>query len=242
MQIAPTTKIRKGRRISRWLKRQQRRSRDWVVVLAPPIISSLLWLFSRTWRVCFVDAQDFFERWEHERILFTFWHNRVIAMPPAAHGRRVCIMISQSRDGEIASRVLQRWNIRAVRGSASRGGTSGSLQLLRAFRNGDSIAVVPDGPRGPRYEVKPGVVHLARATGAPLYPVSCGVTRFLQIRSWDRLIIPLPFATLIYVVGEPISVARDVDDADLDAIRQRLESSLRELTVRADGLARTEPQ
>ena len=110
-------------------------------------------------RIQYVDADDLFARWARgEQIILAFWHNRVVMMPIPyqGRGRKVCIMNSQHRDGEIATRALERWGIRSVRGSATRGGAGGFLQLVNAFRDGYDLAVVPDGPRGPRYVVKRG--------------------------------------------------------------------------------------
>jgi lysophospholipid acyltransferase (LPLAT)-like uncharacterized protein len=95
--------------------------------------------------------------------------------------------------------------------------------------------VVPDGPRGPRYVVKPGVIHLARATGAPIVPVTYAASRMRQLHSWDRLIIPLPFCRVLYVIGEPLRVPRDADDRDLEAMRCELEGRLNTITQAADA-------
>lgn len=210
---------------------------DWVARIAPRLISAALQLLAATLRVRFVNSERLFALWNDHQVLLACWHNRVAMMPIVLRGKKVCIMNSQSRDGEIATRALERWGIHSVRGSATRGGTSGFLQLVRAFRNGYHLALVPDGPRGPRYEVKPGVMHLARATGAPLVPVAYGASRFRQLRSWDRLLIPLPFARVTYVVGEPLTVPRHASDDELAQLRNELEVRLRQTTEQADQLA-----
>ncbi len=215
---------------------------DWVLSVVPRLVSATLQLLAATVRVRFIHGERLFSLWDQQQVLLTFWHNRVVMMPLAAHGHKMCIMNSQSRDGEIATRALNRWGIHSVRGSATRGGASGFLQLVRAFRAGYHLAVVPDGPRGPRYEVKPGVLHLARATGAPLVPAAYGATRFMQIRSWDRLMIPLPFARVNYVVGEPLLVPRRATDDELIALREELELRLRMVTAEADRLAGRTPE
>ena len=105
-----------------------------------------------------------------------------------------------------------------------------------AYRDGHDLAVVPDGPRGPRYVVKAGVIHLARATGAPIFPVTYAATRQRQLRSWDRLIIPLPFARVTYVAGEPLRVPRHATDAEVETLRQELETRLNRITEHAEAL------
>jgi lysophospholipid acyltransferase (LPLAT)-like uncharacterized protein len=177
-------------------------------------LSAVLRLLSWTVRVSYLNRDALFGRWDAgERVIIAFWHNRLLMMPIAAAGRPICILNSQHRDGEIATRVASRWNVRAVRGSATRGAVAGFLSLVRAYREGFSLAVVPDGPRGPCYQAKVGVVQLARVTGAPIIPVSYATDRHKRLRSWDRLIIPLPFARVTVAIGEPLHIARDADDA-----------------------------
>ncbi len=209
-----------------------------VVAVAPALISGALWLLRLTLRVRFENADDLFARWERgEQLLVAFWHNRVVMMPCANRSRKLCVMNSRSRDGEIATRAMARWGIHSVRGSASRGAIGGFLQLIRAYRDGYSLALVPDGPRGPRYQAKAGMIHLARTTGAPLFPVTYSASRKLELRSWDRLIIPLPFATIRFIVGEPLRVPRHATDEDVERLRQELENRLNAITARADAEA-----
>jgi lysophospholipid acyltransferase (LPLAT)-like uncharacterized protein len=204
---------------------------------APRLISAALQLLKLTVRIQFINADRLLAAWAHgEQTVMTFWHNRVVMMPIAYRGKQACIMNSQSRDGEIASRALARWGIRSVRGSATRGGAGGFMQLVNAYRRGDDLAVVPDGPRGPRYVVKKGVVQLGRATGGLIFPASYAATHQVQLRSWDRLIIPLPFARIVYVVGEPLRVPREVSEAEAEALRVELQQRLMAATERAESL------
>jgi lysophospholipid acyltransferase (LPLAT)-like uncharacterized protein len=203
--------------------------------LAPRLLSAGLRLLKMTVRLEYANADRLFDCWARgEQVIMAFWHNRVVMMPIAYHGRQACIMNSQSRDGEIASQALLRWGIRSVRGSASRGGARGFMQLVSAYRYGFDLAVVPDGPRGPRYVVKPGVIHLARATGAQIFPVSYAATRQRRLRSWDRLVIPLPFARVVYAVGEPLRVPRHASDDEVEVLRRTLETQLTATTEAAE--------
>lgn len=198
-----------------------------LVTFAPPLIAFALRLLYATIRIEYVGTERLFGHWARdERTIVAFWHNRVLVMPKAYAGRGLCIMNSHSRDGEIATRVLARFGIDSVRGSATRGGAAGFLQLVKAFRRGADLAVVPDGPRGPRYIAKAGVIHLARLTGVPLFPVSYAATRVRQLGSWDRLLIPLPFSRVVVVVGEPLEVQRDAAGDDVERLRAEFESRL----------------
>ncbi len=223
------------------VKRQRRGAlrEGWLSLLmavGPRLLSCALWLLSKTVRIRFRNGHEVFRRWQcGEQMILAFWHDRVVMLPAAYRGRKLCIMNSQHRDGEIATRALNRWGIRSVRGSATRGGAAGFLQLVAAFRDGYDLAIVPDGPRGPRHVVKPGIVHLARVTGASIFPVTYAARRKRQLGSWDRLIIPLPFTQVVYVAGEPITVPRDADEAAVETIRRELEDCLNCITDIADA-------
>ena len=222
--------------------RAHRRRHRWQAFLtaaAPVLISMALRLLALTVRVRYVGAEDLFARWARgEQVILAFWHNRVVMMPIAGRGQRLCIMNSQSRDGEIATRALARWGIRSVRGSATRGGAGGFLQLVRAFRDGYQLAVVPDGPRGPRYVAKPGVIHLARATGAVIVPVTYAAAWERRLGTWDRLLVPLPFARVEFRIADSLAVPRDANDEQVEALRSELEARLNAITVAADQAMR----
>ncbi|MFQ5665729.1 MAG: lysophospholipid acyltransferase family protein [Candidatus Binatia bacterium] len=207
-----------------------------LVAVSPFLLSSTLRLLARTIRIRYVNATDLFDRWaQGQRVIIACWHSRVVLMPVARQGQKFCIMNSASRDGEIATRALARWGIRSVRGSATRGGTRGFLQLVDAYRQGYSLAVVPDGPHGPRGVVKPGVIHLARITGAPIFPVTYAARHQRQLRTWDRLLIPLPGSRVVYVVGEPLVVPRHTGDDEVERLRRLLAARLDAITQAAES-------
>ena len=125
-------------------------------------------------------------------------------MPYSYRGRRISVMVSQSRDGELIARAVGHLGIDTARGSSSRGGAQGMRELLRQAKKGSDIAFTPDGPRGPRGEVQPGVLMAAQSTGWPIIPVAYADTRYKQLRSWDGMRVPLPFAAVHFVYGEPL--------------------------------------
>lgn len=206
--------------------------------LAPLLLRPLLRLLQASLRVEIVDGEELCARWARgERAILCFWHNRLLMLPIVAAGVPVCIMVSQHRDGELATRLLAAWGIATVRGSTTRGGVGGFLRMVDAYRRGHNLAVVPDGPRGPRYVAKPGVVHLARATGAPIYPMAYAATRVRQLRSWDRLLIPSPFARAVVLVGTPLSVPPEASAANLEALRGEIERRLVAVTTAVEARA-----
>jgi len=177
-----------------------------------------------------------------EPSILAFWHGRMVMMPWAYRGRGACIMNSRHRDGRLISRAIRLLGIEVVRGSSTRGWVGGMRGLLAAHARGCDLVIVPDGPRGPRCRAKSGAIQLARATGAPIYPVAYAATRARVLsRSWDWLCIPLPGSRVTYVVGPPIRVARDASPLELEAARLALESSLNDAVRAADedcGVAR----
>jgi lysophospholipid acyltransferase (LPLAT)-like uncharacterized protein len=176
-------------------------------------------------------------------VIVTFWHSRILLMPFPYHthrGQKACIMNSIHRDGEIITRVIKRFGISAVRGSSTRGWMGGLKGMLEAYRQGYSLIVVPDGPRGPRHQAKPGVLQLARATGAPIFPLTYGAAWKITVRSWDRLLIPFPLSRVTYVVGPALRVPADASPELMEEKRKELEETLSAITSRADGSFRTE--
>lgn len=191
-------------------------------------IWAALRLLGATTRRQFVDHGGLLERFESGRpAVLCFWHGRMVMMPFAYFGRGACILNSRHRDGELISRAIRRLGIETVRGSSTRGWVGGLKGLLDAHRRGRDVIVVPDGPRGPRCKAKSGALQLARATGAPIWPVSYAADRARVVsRSWDRMLIPLPFARVAYVSGEPIEVPRDATPEQVEALRRELEARL----------------
>ena len=195
-----------------------------------------LWGLGKTLQTHYVGAQDLFARWEAGgQAILAFWHNRLLLMPFPYRGQKACIMNSIHRDGEIISRVIQRFGIASVRGSSTRGWVGGLKGMVEAYQHGYDLIIVPDGPRGPRYQAKPGVLQLARATGAPVYPVTYGAAWHTTVGSWDRLLVPFPFSRVAYIVGRPISVPADASADLMEAKRQELEVILQTITAQADA-------
>jgi lysophospholipid acyltransferase (LPLAT)-like uncharacterized protein len=166
--------------------------------------------------------------------IFACWHEQALAAVPcvarlAAGGRPMAVMASLSRDGELTARVATALGWTVVRGSTSRGGRAGLLALYRGMtRLGLSPVVLPDGPRGPRREPKPGVVVLAQMAAAPIVPFACVPRRSVVLGSWDRMLLPLPLTSIRLALGEPLLVPRELSAAErerrLALLRERLDS------------------
>jgi lysophospholipid acyltransferase (LPLAT)-like uncharacterized protein len=169
--------------------------------------------------------------WEarDERFILAFWHRHLLLMPYAYRGRRISVMISRSRDGERIARTVARFGIDAARGSSGppeKGGMAGMRDLLRKGKLGYDLAFTPDGPRGPLGVVQPGVILAAAASGFPVQPVAIAASRARRLRSWDRFLVPLPFAAVHLVYGEPLAVARrGATEAGARELKRRLDAA-----------------
>jgi lysophospholipid acyltransferase (LPLAT)-like uncharacterized protein len=144
--------------------------------------------------------------------------------------------VSRSRDGDFAVDVMQRLGWSAPpRGSSSRGASRLLLDMVRRVDAGARLVLLPDGPLGPARQAKPGVVALARLTGSAVVPISMAARPALRVRSWDRTILPLPFARVACCYGAPLEVPPDADDAALESARKALERELDRLAAAAEA-------
>lgn len=171
-------------------------------------------------------------------MILAFWHGRMLmACTPYTQiiarrrKRPGYMLISRHGDGRLIAAAIRLLGVRSVAGSSSRGGMGAVRELVRYCSAGADIGITPDGPRGPRYVCKNGIVALAQLTGAPIYPFTYSTNRFWQLRSWDGMIIPRPFSRGVAMVGAPILVSKDEDG---ESARQRIQESLHELTQQAD--------
>ena len=171
-------------------------------------------------------------------VIYAVWHGQILLLPLLYGRRAVCVLASRSRDGELLTRYIGRFGIEAVRGSSSRGGAAALRHLARWLEEGREVVVVPDGPRGPSEVVKPGIVGLARLSGAAIVPVAVGASSEWRLGSWDGFRIPRPFARCVARFGEPIHVARVVDRRAEEAAREEVEAALRALSASVDHEAR----
>jgi hypothetical protein len=169
-----------------------------------------------------------------QRFILAFWHGRLLPLGYLHRGCGHGLMISRSKDGEYGSALARHWGQIPVRGSTSRGGALALAEMVDHLGAGHSVAFTPDGPRGPRERMKPGPIAAAQKTGAPILPFSCGASRAWYLHSWDRMLVPKPFARIAVCYGPPFYV-RPADDPEQK--RCALEDELRRLTALAEAEA-----
>lgn len=199
--------------------------------LVPFLGAHLLKLWMGTLRVRFIGAEGVQELVDRdERFILTFWHRRLVMMPLAYSFRRknrgVAILASDSRDGERSAATWAYFRIHAVRGTASDDGAKALVRMIRAVKEGWDFGITPDGPRGPRQKLKPGVIALARKTGAWIVPVCVAADHAVHLRTWDAMVLPLPFSAVTVRYGAPMRPSTDdaIEGAKLEAEMNNLEA------------------
>jgi lysophospholipid acyltransferase (LPLAT)-like uncharacterized protein len=169
-------------------------------------------------------------------LLFTFWHNRILAItkgfkpyyPPGRGG--VSVLTSPSRDGEILARIMAGFGMGAVRGSSSRRGATALRECLDLIESGRDLAITPDGPRGPRYTLGPGLILLAQQSNARILPLHAHFHRAITMKTWDGFKIPLPFSRIDIIAAPYETIPPTPTEEAFAAERQRLEKLLQDGT------------
>jgi len=162
---------------------------------------------ARTWRYSVVN-EDALKRLRADRrpFIFSLWHGHLLPLLWHHRQSRVAILISEHRDGELIARTAQWLGYNLIRGSTTRGAERALLSLVRELKSGREIAITPDGPRGPARKFAPGALIAAHRSQAPILPVAASADRAWRLGSWDRFVIPKPFARITVAYGEPAMI------------------------------------
>lgn len=174
------------------------------------------------------------------RYIYAFWHENLL-LPAYHYGRRdIWVLISEHADGEMIAKTCRHLGFNVVRGSLTRGGVKAVRSMLTLSRKGH-LAFTPDGPRGPRRHLQPGLVYLASRTGLPIVPVGIAYERAWRLRSWDRFALPWPWSAAWCVTAEPMHVPPDLDRDGLEEYRRRVEQALNDAGAAAERWAGLKP-
>lgn len=180
-----------------------------------------------------------------EPVVTCFWHSRILMMCPIAEQSKmpIAVMISNNRDGELISRTIARFGATTIRGSTrdtrknrDKGGGVAFREALEFLRSGGTVALTPDGPRGPRMRAQDGVAALSVQSCAPVLPLAFSTRNARVMSSWDRFIFALPFGRGAYVCGAPIAAPGNAEPETVEAHRLEIERALTFVARRADAL------
>jgi lysophospholipid acyltransferase (LPLAT)-like uncharacterized protein len=165
-------------------------------------------------------------------LIWCIWHNRMLALAMARKRvypwREGVVLTSASHDGAALAAAVKVIGVGAVRGSSSRRGTAALKEMVRQLKAGKDVGVTPDGPRGPRYELNPGLVKLAQVANLPIMCFHVRYGRAIRLKTWDRFVIPLPLSKISIVFDTLLAVPRGLDDDGFETTRREIENRMRE--------------
>ena len=210
----------------------------WWTAPAAWLGAALLRTLGSTWRVERVGQAEHDARSSGgAHCIFALWHSRLLPLTYFHRDRGIAALISRHRDGELVTRVVERLGYETARGSSTRGGEEGLLEMIGWTERGRSLAFTPDGPRGPAERVKPGLAYLASRTGVPILPVAAAARSEWRLRSWDGFRVPKPFSRLVVAYGTAIQVPPGLDRDALESWRAEIERRIAAATRVADERA-----
>lgn len=164
---------------------------------------------------------------DNQKVIYAFWHNQqsFLLFPYRTNGK-ISVLVSMSSDGEYIARSLPKFNMKATRGSSTRGGFAALRGLIEDAKKGYNPALTPDGPRGPIYKASQGIIYLARKTDLPIIPVAVDCSHKFHVNSWDKFQVPLPFGRCAIVYEEPLWYNPEIETKELcNILTQRLNAA-----------------
>ncbi|MDG1872385.1 MAG: DUF374 domain-containing protein [Mariniblastus sp.] len=189
------------------------------------------------YRICHYDRSADPARPEYnEHAICVFWHENIISVLPRYGHTPLTVLCSQHRDGEFVNQTALRLGLNIVRGSSSRGGSS-AIRKMKANSKFSSIAITPDGPRGPRREMALGPIYLSSLLAMPLVPVGVGVSNPFRLNTWDKFAIPSHRSRIRMIFGPKIHIPRKCSRERLENSRVAVQRLLTDLTVQAEDWA-----
>ena len=204
---------------------------NWKTIYGGKLAGWLIYLLGFTFRVEVKGWRDEFADPDRQ-LIHVFWHNRICGLLPLwtkrFRTRETVVLASASKDGAAIEAAVGVYGVGSVRGSSSRRGAAALIALKKAAKSGKDLIITPDGPRGPRYSMQPGVIKLAQTTGLPLLPISLYFENFWRLKTWDRFVIPKPFSKMTLIFREPLEIPRQLGEDEFETARLNLQKILLE--------------
>ncbi len=168
-----------------------------------------------------------------EPIIFCTWHNRLYFGPYLLPHKKLIINALQSShsDGMMTDILFKLINMKIIYSSSKKKGYVAFMKMIKAIKKGESIAITPDGPKGPKEVVKDGIIKLAQTTGAPIIPIFWHVKKYKILDSWDNFIVPYPFSKGVYAFGNPIYVKKNISEKQFFEIKNSIQQEFDKLTI-----------
>ena len=220
----------RGKSLSQDLAKEKLKIEGWLARWLIAFGFRLLQLWARTLRFEIEDRAGVVGRRVTENYIGALWHNRLLVFPfalrrflPQRHG---AALISASRDGDLIADVVQRFGYDVIRGSSSRLGTSALLHLTGVLMSGSDVVITPDGPLGPACELGPGIIFLAQKSGAAVVPMNLEYSHCWRLGSWDRFIVPRPFAKVRVLINRPYRVTVTTTPEEFESERVSLQNAM----------------
>ena len=163
------------------------------------------------------------------------WHGRTFVAAQFFRGKGVWTIISQSKDGDMQDKIFRGFGFKTIRGSTGRGGVKAAIESIEVLRKGAMMAFTPDGPRGPSGIVQGGIMLMAKKSRAWIVPVGVSANRRWLVKTWDKYMVPKPFAECVMVFGEPLQLTPGMSEEDIEAARHWLEQELARLETVAES-------
>lgn len=172
----------------------------------------------------------------NQHSIFIFWHEYIGLVLPRWGHTPLTVLCSQHRDGEFVNQVAAELKLHIVRGSSNRGGAA-AIRQLKSNSQYSSIAITPDGPRGPRRQLAIGPIYLASLLKIPLVPVGIGIDRASRLNTWDQFVIPHPLARVRFILGPKLMIEPTRDRDQMEAKRESVQSLMDDLSHHAQAWA-----
>jgi len=197
-------------------------SRALALLVVPPLGALLIRVLSFTNKKVIHSSFEL----NNEPVIIASWHGELLMVPCVykhfVKKPKVKILISEHFDGHLIAKTVRYFQLDTVRGSTTRGGAKALIQLLKALKDGYTLGITPDGPKGPRHSISDGIIVLAQKTAKKVILISVKPSSYWQLKSWDKFIIPKPFGTIEYFISEPL----DLTDLEFEAARSLLQERL----------------
>ncbi len=164
------------------------------------------------------------------------WHANQLLVHGLFDREKINVLISNSIDGEIVARTCEKWGFKVVRGSSGKkGAVESTMHMLTELKNGNSIAIMVDGPHGPLHKVKNGALKLAQKTGVPIIPSYWYSPQksFISLPSWDKMKVPFGECNIINIYGTPIYISAEPTDEEIAVVKDEIKNQLMELEEKA---------